>query len=49
MRGKGFIELTPNLVGMAEYSDGYEYGQKVNVYIKKIDKERKKVKLLIEK
>lgn len=44
-----FIELTPNLVGMAEYSDGYEYGQKVNVYIKKIDKERKKVKLLIEK
>ena len=43
-----FIELTPNLVGMAEYSEGYEYGQKVNVYIKKIDKEKKKVKLLIE-
>lgn len=43
-----FIELTPNLVGMAEYSEGYEYGQKVNVYIKKIDNEKKKVKLLIE-
>ena len=43
-----FIELTPNLVGMAEYTEGYEYGQKVNVYIKKIDKEKKKVKLLIE-
>lgn len=44
-----FIELTPNLVGMAEYSEGYEYGQKVNVYIKKIDNAKKKVKLLIEK
>ena len=31
-----FIELTPNLVGMAEYIDGLEYGQNVNVYIKKI-------------
>ncbi len=44
-----FIELTPNLVGMAEYSEGYQYGQKVNVYIKKIDSQKKKVKLLIEK
>lgn len=44
-----FIELTPNLVGMAEYSEGYLYGQKVNVFIKKIDNEKKKVKLLIEK
>ncbi len=43
-----FIELTPNLVGMAEYEEGYQYGQKVDVYIKKIDKEKKKVKLLIE-
>ena len=43
-----FIELTPNLVGMAEYTEGYTYGQKVNVYIKKIDNERKKVKLMIE-
>lgn len=44
-----FIELTPNLVGMAEYSDGYEYGQPVDVYIKKIDAQKKKVKLVIQK
>ena len=42
-----FIELTPNLVGMAEYEDGLEYGQKVDVYIKRIDYERKKVKVLL--
>ena len=42
-----FIELTPNLVGMAEYEEGLEYGQNVEVYIKKIDTEKKKVKLLI--
>lgn len=42
-----FIELTPNLVGMAEYAEGFQYGQEVNVYIKKIDTDRKKVKLVI--
>lgn len=42
-----FIELKPNLVGMAEYVEGIEYGQPVNVYIKKIIPEKKKVKLLI--
>ena len=42
-----FIELKPNLVGMAEYEEGYEYGQKVDVYIKRIDYERKKVKVLV--
>lgn len=42
-----FIELTPNLVGMAEYEEGFEYGQDVEVYIKKIDMNKKKVKLLI--
>ena len=31
-----FIELKPNLVGMAEYKEGFEYGQKVKVYIKKM-------------
>lgn len=41
-----FIELKPNLVGMAEYKEGVEYGEKVNVYIKKIIPERKKIKLL---
>ena len=30
-----FIELKPNLVGLAEFKEGVEYGQKVNVYIKK--------------
>ena len=42
-----FIELTPNLVGMAEYEEGLQYGQAVDVYIKKIDSQKKKVKLVI--
>ena len=42
-----FVELTPNLVGMAEYQTGLEYGEEVDVYIKKIDPNRKKVKLVI--
>lgn len=44
-----FIELTPNLVGMAEYTEDLEYGQEVSVYIKRIVPERRKIKLLIEK
>ena len=43
-----FIELKPNLVGMAEYKDGLEYGQKVDVYIKKIVQDKKKIKLIIK-
>lgn len=42
-----FIEITPNLIGMAEYKSGYEYGQKVSVYIKKILPQKKKIKLVI--
>ncbi len=42
-----FIELKPNLVGLAEYKDGIQYGENVSVYIKKIIPEKKKVKLLI--
>ena len=42
-----FIELKPNLVGMAEYKTGLEYGQDVNVYVKKIIPEKKKIKLKI--
>lgn len=42
-----FIELTPNLVGLAEYKEGIEYGQDVDVYIKNIIPEKKKVKLII--
>lgn len=42
-----FVELTPNLVGLAEYKEGIEYGQNVNVYIKRIIPDKKKVKLII--
>ena len=42
-----FIELKPNLVGMAEYQEGYEYGEHVKVYVKKIINDRKKIKLVI--
>ncbi|MBQ2917361.1 MAG: 30S ribosomal protein S1 [Clostridia bacterium] len=42
-----FVELKPNLIGLAEYKDNIEYGQKVDVYIKRIIPEKKKVKLLI--
>lgn len=42
-----FVELKPNLVGLAEYKENIQYGQNVNVYIKKIIPEKKKVKLLI--
>ena len=42
-----FIELSPNLVGMAEYKSGFKYGQKIDVYIKKIDYNKRKVKLFI--
>lgn len=42
-----FIELTPNLVGMAEYTDKLEYGQEVDVYIRRIIPEKKKIKLVI--
>ncbi len=42
-----FIELTPNLVGMAEYKEGLNYGEKIDVVIKKIDYEKKKVKVII--
>ena len=42
-----FVELRPNLVGLAEYKEGIEYGQEVEVYIKKIIPEKRKVKLII--
>lgn len=42
-----FIELTPNLVGMAEYKEGLNYGEKIDVAIKKIDYDKKKIKLII--
>lgn len=42
-----FIELKPNLVGLAEYKENIEYGNNVDVYIKKIIPEKKKIKLII--
>ena len=42
-----FVELKPNLVGMAEYKENIEYGQNVEVYIKNIIPEKKKIKLII--
>lgn len=42
-----FIELTPNLVGMTEYTEELKYGQTIDVCIKKILPEKKKVKLTI--
>lgn len=42
-----FIELAPNLVGLAEYKEGMEYGKPVDVYIKRIIPDKHKVKLII--
>ena len=45
-----FIELRPNLVGLAEYKKDLEYGTDITVGIKKIIPEKKKIKLrIIEK
>lgn len=43
-----FVELKPNLVGLAEYKENIEYGQEIEVYIKKIMPEKKKIKLIIK-
>ena len=42
-----FVELRPNLVGLADHRPGVEYGQRVSVFIKKIIPEKKKIKLVI--
>ena len=42
-----FIELAPNLAGLAEYREEIEPGQTVAVYIKNIIPERMKIKLVI--
>ena len=41
-----FVELTPNLSGLAERKAGLAEGQRVSVYIKAILPERMKIKLL---
>ena len=48
--GRGiFVEIKPNLVGLADPKDGMEYGQKVDVFVKKIIPEKKKIKLILLK
>lgn len=42
-----FVELTPNLAGLAETHDGAVIGQHASVYIKSLIPERMKVKLII--
>ena len=42
-----FIELKPNLAGLAEYKDGVRVGQTAAVYIKSIIPEKMKIKLMI--
>ena len=42
-----FVEIKPNLSGIADHVSGIEYGQKVLVSIKKINVEKKKIKLVI--
>ena len=40
-----FVELKPNLVGLADYEENIEYGQEVEVFVKKIIPDKKKIKL----
>lgn len=42
-----FVELKPNLAGLAEYVPGVEPGQHASVYIKSLIPERMKIKLII--
>ena len=42
-----FVELTPNLAGLAELRDGLRVGQRVSVYIKSIIPQKMKVKLAV--
>ena len=42
-----FVELKPNLAGLAEYKSGVKVGQTAAVYIKSIIPEKMKIKLII--
>lgn len=42
-----FVELAPNLAGLAEYASGIQAGSYAGVYIKSIVPERMKIKLII--
>lgn len=42
-----FVEITPNLAGLAESKENVKVGQQASVYIKSIIKEKMKIKLII--
>lgn len=42
-----FVELAPNLAGLAEYKSDVEVGQSASVYIKSLIPEKMKIKLII--
>ncbi|MBO5020831.1 MAG: 30S ribosomal protein S1 [Clostridia bacterium] len=42
-----FVEITPNLAGLAEPKENVRIGQQASVYIKSIIKEKMKIKLII--
>ena len=42
-----FVELAPNLAGLAESKDGVKAGQQASVYIKSIIPEKMKIKIII--
>ena len=42
-----FVELTPNLAGLAELKDGVKVGEQASVYIKSIIPSKMKIKLII--
>ncbi len=42
-----FVELAPNLAGLAEYVEGVEPGQSASVFIKSVNSEKMKIKLII--
>lgn len=42
-----FVELAPNLAGLAEYTEGLEKGMRVSVFIKSVSPQRLKIKLSI--
>jgi len=42
-----FVEITPNLAGLAEPRENVKVGQQASVYIKSIIKEKMKIKLII--
>lgn len=42
-----FVELTPNLAGLAEYKEGVSVGERAAVYIKSVNPEKMKIKLVL--